>query len=520
MIHAANASQNPSMETVASIEHRSYKLLRTSVAVWLSALIALVFAMLWVVMVAESDDANASPLRVLFGFVPATLIMLVICGKRWARWLLILSYMGPGLVLLFTGASESILGVGLGSAEFGWSVGLGLLLVSAGVALFVSEKLDEFLARATRIRGREPNWREVATSKRDEPESLRSSIEPPPFGERGFVRFGRLAPLAMRITAIAGWVFLLTVGYVVGFALLRTSQGLEGADQLGNAVEQATASIPPLASAAMRFAIAVSTTFLIFFAVVLLPAAFILVLFGGYVVQFLVPFLLVLPFTLPVVTRWRTPARCLVLRPFSRERLSTASRKLLRRDVATLGHCYILTKADARIPLHVRIARILGKLSMFTFRPRRIVHPTQVDKLARAMGHRIRRNLNWCFSWDKLFAVACVSSGWQACVSRLTAEVDAVVVDLSGVSELRPWELELLKRTAGLERTVFVAEESSAEQAQSALGETLGPESPPVPLILYRGTGKHESRALHAAVLDILRPQSEASPANLRLLAP
>lgn len=507
MIHAANASQNPSIETVATVERRSYKLIRTSRAVWLSALIALVFAVLWVANVAGSDDANVSPLRALFGFVPAALIMLVVYGQRWARWLLVLLYMGPGFALLFIGAGESMLGGGLASAEFGWLVGFGLLLVSAGVALFVSEKLDEFLARATRIRGREPNWREVAAPKRSEPDSSQPAIEPPPLGEQGFARFGQLAPLAIRITAIAGWLALLTVGYIVGFMLLRTSEGLQAADQLGNAVEQATASVPPLASAAMRFAISMATTHLVIFAVVLLPAAFILVLVGGYVVQFLAPFLLVLPFTLPVVTRWRTPARCLVLRPFSRERLSTASRKLLRREVATLGHCYILTKAHARMPLHVRIPRILGKLSLFTFRPRRIVHPTQVDKLVRAMGHRVRRNLNWCFSWDKLFEVACVNSGWQACVSRLVAEVDAIVVDLSGVSEHRPWELERLKRTARLERTVFVAEESSAEQAQSALRETLGPESPPVPLILYRCTGKHEPRALHAAVLKILRPQ-------------
>jgi hypothetical protein len=227
----------------------------------------------------------------------------------------------------------------------------------------------------------------------------------------------------------------------------------------------------------------------------------------AYLLLFVVPFLTPLPIALPLTFTWKRPARFLVLRPFNRGHASRALRRILRRQIAPLGHCYTLADADIRVPLWVRLPLVFGQLSFFLFRRRKIVVPKDISKLARSMGRRWLRNLNWCLSQEKVFPVACIDAGWRACVSRLVAECDCIVMDLSGMSQNILWGLELIKRERAFGRTVFLVEESQNVTLQATLNRLLGAECAIPRLHPYSMRGKFSDDALTAAAIDALRNQ-------------
>jgi len=100
------------------------------------------------------------------------------------------------------------------------------------------------------------------------------------------------------------------------------------------------------------------------------------------------------------------------------------------------------------------------------------------------MQKRVRRNINWCFSRTKLFPISCCNPGWRACVTRLVNEVDVIVADVSSITEGIVWELELLRDTGALKRTVFVVEESQASRASEEMARVVGP-SRTIPVLRY-----------------------------------
>jgi hypothetical protein len=229
---------------------------------------------------------------------------------------------------------------------------------------------------------------------------------------------------------------------------------------------------------------------------------------AAYLLLFVVPFVTALPIALPLTLTWKRPARFLVLRPFNRGPASRALRRILRREIAPLGHCYTLADADIRVPLWVRLPVVFGQLSFFLFRRRKIVAPKDISKLARSMGRRRLRNLNWCLSQEKVFPVACVDDGWRACVTRLVAECDCIVMDLSGMSQNILWELELLGRERAFARTVLLVEASQAVTVQAALDRLLGGECAIPRLQLYSAGRKFSDDLLTAAATNALGDQT------------
>ena len=123
------------------------------------------------------------------------------------------------------------------------------------------------------------------------------------------------------------------------------------------------------------------------------------------------------------------------------------------------------------------------------------------------MGRRRLRTFNWCLSRDKVFPVACIDAGWRVGVTRLVAECDCVVMDLSGMSQNIIWELELLGREGAFGKTVFLVEESQAVTVQAALDSILGDECPLPRLHPYSALGKFNDNSMTAAAINALRDQ-------------
>lgn len=352
------------------------------------------------------------------------------------------------------------------------TVAAGFLFIIAAAALFASDALDELTS--TKCDSDPDDWGAVSA-----PEQRVAQATPVAESKEKILRrrfWGTLGGgLAMGTTVTAWiaflggilWLFSIPSGMQVG------GDGISG-----------------VASVVAYFLV--------------LAIIFICIL-GAYLLLFAVPFLTALPIALPLAFTWKQPARFLVLRPFNRGNASSALRRILRREIAPLGHCYTLADADIRVPLWLRLPVLLGQLSFFLFRRRKIIAPKDISKLVGAMGRRRLRNFNWCVSQSKVFPVACVDAGWRACVSRLVAECDCVVMDLSGMSQNIMWELELLKRQQAFGRTVFLVEESQAAAVQAARDCLLGSESTTPQIHAYRMRGKFDDYFLTSAAVNALR---------------
>ena len=105
-------------------------------------------------------------------------------------------------------------------------------------------------------------------------------------------------------------------------------------------------------------------------------------IYGGL---YVLPVILTLPVSAPIVALWQAPPRFLFLRPFNRGLLSRPLKRVVRGEVAPFGHLYTLSDADIKVPWYVRIPILLGQLALFSFRMRRIRDEKQIPRLARAV---------------------------------------------------------------------------------------------------------------------------------------
>jgi hypothetical protein len=221
----------------------------------------------------------------------------------------------------------------------------------------------------------------------------------------------------------------------------------------------------------------------------------VLVYLGFYVL----PFILALPVASPIVALWRAPPRFLFLRPFNRKPLTRGLARLVHRDAARFGHTYTLADADLRVRWYVRIPLLLGQIALLSFRRRTIRRTSQLDRLERAVSRTWFRNINWCLSWRKVFAVASDDACWQQVVERLLRQSTVVFIDLT---EFRPnvrWELELIRRSGLEPRVVYLLREDRMD-ALEAMREQMGYVPAPDQLHLYGNRGAKNAASLRNAI--------------------
>ncbi|MGH9203013.1 MAG: hypothetical protein ACRD2A_17445, partial [Vicinamibacterales bacterium] len=185
---------------------------------------------------------------------------------------------------------------------------------------------------------------------------------------------------------------------------------------------------------------------------------FVLVYLGLYVV----PFIVALPAAAGIVLLWQDPPRILVLRPFNRRPLTRGLARLVHRDVARYGHVSTLADAELRVPWYVRVPVFFGQLALLSFRARIIRKERQLARLERALRRTWLRNINWCLSWRKVFAVATDDMHWQRVVERLVREATVILIDLT---EARPnvlWEVALIDRLGERSRVIWLLRHGDA----------------------------------------------------------
>jgi hypothetical protein len=199
-----------------------------------------------------------------------------------------------------------------------------------------------------------------------------------------------------------------------------------------------------------------------------------LLLLVFYAVFFVVPGIVVALVALPLILGWRDPERILVLRPFNRPDHSGPLRGLIRREVAGYGHTYTLADVALRVRWYVTVPVLLGQLGLLSFRLRRVTGPPGLERLARAVSHRRRRNLNWAIARSKVFAIRCTDEVWRHAVRQMVQTCDAVLIDVTDLTGHLAWEIDLLRDLGRLPDCIFLSSHGTEGPAATAVERQVG----------------------------------------------
>ena len=222
-------------------------------------------------------------------------------------------------------------------------------------------------------------------------------------------------------------------------------------------------------------------------------------IYGGL---YVLPVILTLPVSAPIVALWQAPPRFLFLRPFNRGLLSRPLKRVARREVAPFGHLYTLSDADIKVSWYIRIPILLGQLALFSFRMRRIRDQKQIPRLSRAVDRTWLRNINWCMSIGKIFPVASSDDHWRRVVDCLLTRSSAVIIDVSDLRENVMWEIDRAKSLGVEARILYLISSDRVDASQAALTQALGAETCASRLFRYTEDGLAHRDRFRAALVE------------------
>jgi hypothetical protein len=152
---------------------------------------------------------------------------------------------------------------------------------------------------------------------------------------------------------------------------------------------------------------------------------------------------------------------------------------------------------------------VLGQLALFSFRFRIIRSSERLGAIDRAMRRTWLRNVNWCMSWNKLFAVASTDEHWQAVVDLFLARADAVVIDVSDLREHVVWEIERAHTLGAATRVLYLVDADQKSRITSQLASLLPDSFDAVRVFAYDGHSLLEPDRFRSILVDALTPTDE-----------
>jgi hypothetical protein len=163
-----------------------------------------------------------------------------------------------------------------------------------------------------------------------------------------------------------------------------------------------------------------------------------------------------------------TPLRILFLRPFGLRDSGDLARSFVRRYLNCIGHTYTLSDTEIKpwqeLPhIFKFLLLVIGAPWLILWHPRssfNVQYHEDIPRFLDYMSRRVARMIVWMLP-DKIFKVTCTQETWKRVVQYLINRVNLVVVDLSHSGEGLKWELEELLFYNAIDKTVFVARESS-----------------------------------------------------------
>jgi hypothetical protein len=187
----------------------------------------------------------------------------------------------------------------------------------------------------------------------------------------------------------------------------------------------------------------------------------------------------------------RNPARILLLRKFNERSLSAPLERMIAKELRPYGHVASLSdrhiKRDAfgwlsLAPLSLTnpVAAMwfaIGAPIRFVYRffdrsamgPAVVLNARDYRNLARRLRDRIGLNIQVAMTSKEAFLVRTSDAWWQMVVRLFMNSSDAIVVDVSQVTEGTAWELDAIAAEGAASRCVFVSLWGKAEAARAEL---------------------------------------------------
>lgn len=187
----------------------------------------------------------------------------------------------------------------------------------------------------------------------------------------------------------------------------------------------------------------------------------------------------------------RRPARVLLLRKFNVRALSVPLERMMARELRPYGHIASLSDKHLRhdnwgwlsmamLSISNPLAAIwfvIGAPVRFIWRlfdrsrmgPVTVLSARDYRSLVRRLRDRIGLNVQIAVGAKEAFLIRTSDAWWRIVVRLLMDSSDAILVDLSQISEGTAWELEVIREEETAARCVFVSLWGKAEEAQSAL---------------------------------------------------
>lgn len=220
----------------------------------------------------------------------------------------------------------------------------------------------------------------------------------------------------------------------------------------------------------------------------------------------------------------RKPARVLLLRKFNVRAIGNAVANMITSELRPYGHVVSLSDRHIRrsrydwvgtliqapgnpllaiffvISLPIRLVwRLFDRSRMG---PALVTDARDYRMLARRLRDRIGLNLQIATTSKEAFLVRTSDAWWRIVVRLFMDSSDAIVVDLSQVTEGTAWELDVIREEAASARCVFVATRERSAEAERAL-RTWGFANP----CFFYGPGgmMADRRAFRTAMLGAMR---------------
>jgi len=223
--------------------------------------------------------------------------------------------------------------------------------------------------------------------------------------------------------------------------------------------------------------------------------------------------LLAIPILGGIIFRKRA-LRILLLRPFGDKRMTQPLKRFTTRTIGSLGYVYTLSDRGYRpnplftllmwVPIQgfdLLVLVVMSPIIRNSFRITTVKSAHTFRHLQRFLLRRFRPSYISLLSAGQAFNIRSTDEWWQLCVRVLMQSSDLIVVDLSKVKSGTAWELDQLKSTGLVAKSVFVIADDHRDELAATLGKHLGSQ-PPAAIHVYDARGEPRDPATLVAHVE------------------
>ena len=198
----------------------------------------------------------------------------------------------------------------------------------------------------------------------------------------------------------------------------------------------------------------------------------------------------------------RRSLKVLLLRPFGRERISPALRKLVSEYIGPLATTYTISDKTYRpsfLQLIEQLFSLSWRIALIAVYKTSLLYASIGNQrtfisLARSLSHSIGPGFKTFVTGDQALRIKSTNDWWQIVVDMLMHSVDIIVVDVSWLGHGSTWELAQIFEQNLEEKCLFVCQDQFQQRTLGYVGDL--PQAIELPILhIYTGRGQFKDLA-------------------------